>query len=254
MVKFKDFDKDFSLKDKVFIVTGGAGGIGRVIGGFFSQKGAKGALVDISPKVHETAEKLGLEGIAADLTKPGEPETTVAKTAETFGRLDILVNCAGIGPLAKAEDMPEEVWDRTIAINLRVPFLMAQQAAKAMIGQGGGRIINMASQAGIVAIDGHLAYTTSKAGLIGMTKSMAFEWGKHGITVNAISPTVVNTELSTGGTYWVGEVAARALADTPVGRFGEPEEVAALCAYLASDAAALITGANIVIDGGYTIH
>jgi NAD(P)-dependent dehydrogenase (short-subunit alcohol dehydrogenase family) len=254
-MEFKTFDRDFTLKNKVVLITGGVGGIGRVIGEFFAQKGARGVLVDISGDVESVSESMGLAGLKSDLTQHGEPKKAVDFAVQKYGKLDALVNCAGIGPLSKAEEMPQETWDKTLAINLTVPFLLSRETAKVMIDKGeGGRIINIASQAGIVAIDGHLAYSTSKAGLIGMTKSMAYEWGKYGITVNAISPTVINTELSTGGTYWVGEVAARALENTPVGRFGEPIEVAALCAYLASDASALINGANIVIDGGYTIH
>jgi NAD(P)-dependent dehydrogenase (short-subunit alcohol dehydrogenase family) len=255
MMNFKKFNHDFSLKDKVFIITGGAGGIGKVIGEFFVEKGAKGILVDISSTVGSIAECMGIIGLQADLSQKGEAANAVDRAVQKYGKLDILVNCAGIGPLDKAEDMSEEIWDNTLKINLKVPFLLSQAAARAMINGGsGGRIINIASQAGIVAIQGHLAYSTSKAGLIGMTRSMAYEWGKYNITVNAVSPTVINTPLSTGGSYWVGEVASQALADTPLGRFGEPVEVAALCAYLASDASSLVTGANFVIDGGYTIH
>ena len=114
---------------------------------------------------------------------------------ERFGRLDILVNNAGIGPLAPAEEYPTEEWDRTLGINLRAAFLFARAAGRPMIAQKSGRIINMASMAASIGIAGHVAYCASKAGLLGMTRCMALEWGPKGLTVNAVSPTVVETEL-----------------------------------------------------------
>lgn len=252
---FQPFDHTFALDGKVFIVTGGVSGIGKAITEYFIERGAKGVIADMSPKTADFADSLGIKGIQVDLTESGAPEKAVQFAVEQYGKLNIVVNCAGIGPLAPAESMPEEMFDRTLAINLRATYFLAAAGARQMIRQGdGGRIINIASQAGIVAIDGHIAYSTSKAGIIGMTRVLAYEWGKYGITVNAVSPTVINTELSTGGDFWVGERAAEAIRNTPVGRFGETVEVAALCNYLASDASALVTGANYVIDGGYTIH
>jgi NAD(P)-dependent dehydrogenase (short-subunit alcohol dehydrogenase family) len=128
---------------------------------------------------------------------------------------------------------------------------MAQSVGRHMIEAGGGKIINMASQAGLVALDNHVAYCASKAGVISVTKNLAFEWGQYNINVNSISPTVILTEL--GKKAWAGEVGEAMKKLIPAGRFGYPEEVAAVALFLASDAANLITGENIVIDGGYTI-
>ena len=129
---------------------------------------------------------------------------------------------------------------------------MAQAVGRLMIAQGSGRIINLASQAGSVAIEEHVAYCASKFAVIGMTKTLALEWGRHGITVNSISPTVVMTEL--GKTAWAGAKGEAAKERIPVGRFAEPEEVAAAAVFLASDAAAMINGADLLVDGGYTVR
>lgn len=150
--------------------------------------------------------------------------------------------------------MPVHIWDKVIAVNLSGTFYISQRIGKEMIRHGnGGKIISIASQAGIVSIDKHVAYSASKAGIISMTKSLAYEWGQYGIQVNAISPTATETPLIVG--YWdVGKVHDDAIANTPAGRFCKPEEVAAAAVFLASESSNMITGANLVIDGGYTIH
>ena len=164
----------------------------------------------------------------------------------------MLVNSAGIVDLAAAEEIGLAAWRRTLDVNLTGSFLVARAVAKRMIAQGGGgRIVNLASQAGSVAIEGHVAYCASKFGVIGMTKTMALEWGRHGITVNAISPTVVLTEL--GKKAWAGEKGEAMKALIPSGRFAEPAEIAAAAVFLASDAAAMINGADLLVDGGYTV-
>ncbi len=163
-----------------------------------------------------------------------------------------MVNSAGIVALAPAESLTLDQWDRTIAINLKGTFLVSQTAGKRMIAAGrGGRIVNLASQAGTVAIEEHVAYCASKFGVIGLTKTLAAEWGRHGITANTISPTVVLTEL--GKAAWAGEKGEAAKRRIPTGRFAYPEEIAAAAVFLASDAAAMVNGADLVVDGGYTI-
>ena len=164
----------------------------------------------------------------------------------------ILVNCAGVVFLDDAENLSDEYWDTTIAVNLKAPFVLSQLTARQMIKQKSGCIINIASQAGFIALDKHIAYTASKAAIIGITKVMAAEWAEYGIRVNAISPTVILTEL--GKKAWAGAVGDAMKKKIPAGRFGYPEEVAACAVFLASDAAGMITGSNLVIDGGYTIQ
>jgi NAD(P)-dependent dehydrogenase (short-subunit alcohol dehydrogenase family) len=247
-------DLDFGLDGRAALVTGGASGIGAAIAGAFARKGARVALVD---RALDAAKEraAGLEGAAAfgcDVTDPASVEAAVAAVRDAFGRIDILVNSAGIVDLAPAEDIGLDAWRRTLDINLTGSFLMAQAVGRAMIAQGKGRIVNLASQAGSVAIEGHVAYCASKFGVIGMTKTLALEWGRHGITVNSISPTVVMTDL--GRKAWEGPKGEAMKGLIPTGRFAEPEEIAAAAVFLASDAAAMINGADLLVDGGYTVR
>ena len=167
------------------------------------------------------------------------------------GNIDILVNCAGIALLDEAEDLSEEYWDKTMDVNLKAAFMLSQTIGRHMMQHKGGKIINIASQASVVALDRHVAYCASKAALVSVTQTLAAEWAEYGINVNAISPTVVLTEL--GKRAWAGDVGEAMKKLIPANRFGYPDEIAACASYLASDAANLITGANIIIDGGFTI-
>jgi NAD(P)-dependent dehydrogenase (short-subunit alcohol dehydrogenase family) len=255
-MEFVGFDKDFRLSGKVALITGGAAGIGRAIADLYADKGADLVLVDLSEDVHEVARELAGRGVkthavTADLTVKGSIESVVSEALATFGRIDILVNNAGVVLLDPAETISEDYWDRTMAINLKVPFLMSQLVGRAMIEAGGGKIINLASQAGVVALNRHIAYCASKGAIIMMTRVLALEWGRHGICINAISPTVTLTEL--GKQAWGGPVGDEFKKMIPVGRFAYPEEIAACALFLASQAADMINGENLVIDGGYTI-
>lgn len=253
---FQGFDKDFNLTGKVAVITGGSSGIGRAISELYSEKGAKVALLDVKDAVDEdatTIDKNNAIGIKTDVTNKISVQKALNKVKDTFGKVDIAVNCAGVALLEKAKDISEEDWDKTIDLNLKGTFLMNQIFGNELIDIGnGGKIINMASQGGIVALDKHIAYNTSKAGIIMMSKVLAMEWAEYNIQVNAISPTVIMTEL--GKKAWAGEVGENMKEQIPARRFGEPEEVAGVALFLASDAANLITGENIVIDGGYTIQ
>ncbi len=247
------FDKAFDLNGEVVLITGGAAGIGKCMAELFAERGATLVLVDRNEEVYVTARALGSQHLAwvGDVADEASVQSIVADSVDRLGRIDILLNNAGVGPLAKAEETSAELWDITMAVNLRGPFLYAREVGKQMIKQGGGRIVNMASQAALVALDGHLAYCASKAGVLGMTRVLAMEWGPLGIGVNAISPTVVETKMGAQGS-WSGEVGEAFKKKIPTGRFAQPEEIALAALYLTSGAAGMINGANLVVDGGYT--
>ena len=250
-------DSNFSLTNKVALITGGAAGIGRAIAELFGEKGAKLVLVDKSDAVGKVASEFtakGIEslGISADITSRENVEQFVAEATERFGTIDILVNNAGVVLLAPAAELTDQAWDVTMAVNLKAPYIISQVVGRKMIAQRSGKIISMASQAGLVALDQHLAYCASKAAIISLTKVLAYEWGRYNINVNSISPTVVLTEL--GKKAWAGEVGEAFKAKIPIGRFAYPEEIAAAALFLASNASDMISGENLVIDGGYTIQ
>ena len=254
---FTGYDKSFGLTNKVSLITGGAAGIGRAIATLFAEKGAKLVLADLNPDIPKIAQEIcadtnRVETVTADLTNTADRERVVQAAVNRFGRIDILVNNAGIVLLDDALNLSEEYWDKTMAVNLRAPFFLAQRVAREMVKTGGGRIVNLASQAGIIALDKHAAYCAGKAAIISMTKVLAIEWARYNIQTNAISPTVVLTEL--GRKAWAGEVGEAMKKKIPTGRFAYPEEIAACALFLASDAAAMINGENLVIDGGYTIQ
>ncbi len=247
-------DFSFPIGGKVALVTGAASGIGAAIARAFAAKGARLALVDMNAAAaEELAAAVGGEARAfgCDVTDAEAVEATVAAVADAFGRIDILVNSAGIVDLAPAEELSLRAWQRTLDVNLTGSFLTAQAVGRRMIAQGGGKIVNLASQAGSVAIDGHVAYCASKFAVIGMTKTLALEWGRHGIAVNSISPTVVLTEL--GRKAWEGSKGDAMKKEIPTGRFAEPEEIAAAAVFLASSGADMINGADLLVDGGYTV-
>lgn len=254
MLKYDGVDLDFSLAGKVAIVTGGAAGIGLATAKFFLGKGVKVVMADLNPNVVELAKGLGANaiGVPGNVCDNTYQAKVIDAGVKAFGQIDILVNSAGIVALENAETISESDWNRTISINLSASFFMAQAVGKYMIDHHiDGCIVNMASQAGVIALDKHVAYCASKGGIIAMTKVMAKEWGKYGIRVNAVSPTVVLTEL--GHKAWDGPVGDAFKKEMPSERFAEPEEIAASIAFLCSKGAGMITGHNLLIDGGFTI-
>jgi NAD(P)-dependent dehydrogenase (short-subunit alcohol dehydrogenase family) len=241
-------DAAYDLTGQVALVTGGARGIGLSIATLLAEQGARIVLVDANPEVAEVAAGFGL---VVDVRDAAAVEAAVAGIIGRTGRVDILVNNVGVGVIAPAAELSNDVWDLTMSVNLRATFLFSREVGRHMISRGYGRIVSLASQAALVALDDHVAYGASKAGVIGMSKVLALEWGPKGITSNTISPTVINTPM--GQMTWVGERGDKFRAKIPVGRFGEAEEIAHAVLYLVSRAAGMINGENLVIDGGYTI-
>lgn len=250
-----DIDLNFPLSGKIALVTGGGSGIGAAVATAFASKGAKVAVLDINvemAKAKATEIGGGAAPFACDVADPVSVKKAISDVVSHFGGIDIAVNSAGVVFLAPAEDLPLDYWDKTININLKGTFLVTQAVGRAMIAAGkGGKIVNLASQAGTVAIEEHVAYCASKFGVIGMSKTFAAEWGKHGICVNTISPTIVLTEL--GKKAWAGEKGEAAKKRIPTGRFAYPQEIAAAAVFLSSAGADMINGADLLIDGGYTI-
>ena len=254
MLKYDGVDLDFSLTGKTAIITGGAAGIGYATAEFFHAKGVNLVLADLNPKVCEIAKSLGDNciGVAGNVCDMEYPGKVIEAGVKAFGQVDILVNSAGIVALDNAETISSDDWNKTININLSASFFMAQAVGKYMIDSDvSGCIVNMASQAGVIALDKHVAYCASKGGIIAMTKVLAKEWGPYGIRVNAVSPTVVLTEL--GHKAWDGPVGDAFKKEMPSERFAEPEEIAACIAFLCSKGAGMVTGHNLLVDGGFTI-
>ena len=175
----------------------------------------------------------------------------VAEATARLGRIDILVNNAGIGPPNAATDVTEDDFDRTVAVNLKGTFFVAQEVGRGMIARGFGRIINLGSQAGAVALPTESVYCMTKAAIAHLTRCLAVEWAAHGVNVNAVAPTFIRTP---GTAKWLENEDFRRdlLARIPLGRVGEPRDVAGAVVFLASPAAAMITGATLLIDGGWT--
>ena len=245
---------DYSLAGKVAVVTGGASGIGSAIVDAFA---AKGATVVVLDRAMQAAQRKVSQGSAAaavecDVTLEQSVANAITAVSAQFDRIDILVNSAGIAVTDAAEDLTIDSWDRTMAVNLRGAFLVSQEVGRIMLAQGSGTVISLASQAATIALPGHLAYCASKSGLVGLTKVLALEWAGRGVTANTISPTVVMTPLARE--LWDSPDGEALKAQIPTHRFAEPEEIAAVAVFLASDAAKMINGVDLLVDGGYTIR
>jgi NAD(P)-dependent dehydrogenase (short-subunit alcohol dehydrogenase family) len=242
------------LAGQACLVTGAGRGIGRAIAVALAAEGANVALGlrDVSSG-QELAEEIGALPLQMDVTDLDQVHGAVDAVKEQFGRLDLLVNNAGIGPPeSPAEDVGVEDFDATVALNLKGTFFASQAAGRVMIAQGAGRIVNLSSQAGFVALPGEAVYCMTKAAISHLTKCLAVEWGRHGITVNAVAPTFIETP---GTAPALSDPAFRADVEERIAalhRIGTTDDVTGAVLFLASPAASLITGQTILIDGGWT--
>jgi len=248
----------FTLSGQVALVTGAARGLGRAISLALANAGADIALglrnLDADAGLVAEIAKLGRKvlPLQMDVSRMDQILRAVDSAATEFGQIDILVNNAGIAPENLAENVREEDFDATLAVNLKGTFFASQAVGRIMIRQKSGKIINMSSQAGFAALPAESIYCMTKAGVAHLTKCLAVEWGKYGITVNAVAPTFIHTpgtESALADATFRADTVERIAA---LHRIGEPMEVAGAVVFLASPAASLITGETILIDGGWT--
>lgn len=243
------------LANKVAIVTGATQGIGLACAQRLIADGARVMLVDIKPEGKAAADALGPAAAfcTADVSQKADVDAMIAATLKAFGRIDILVNNAGVTHKAEFLDLAEEDFDRVLGINLKSMFLCGQAAARQMVGQGGGVIINMSSVNSELVMTNQVPYNVSKGGVNQLTRVMALSLAPHGIRVNAVAPGTILTELAKAAVLASPEQRHTILSRTPLGRCGEPEEVASVVSFLASDDASYMTGQNLFIDGGRMI-
>ena len=249
-------DIRFQFNARVVVVTGAANGIGAACARLFATSGASVALWDIDRDAAQAlAHELAGQGaktaaVACDVSRSGDVASAIAATVAAFGRIDILINNAGIFRAADFLDVAEADWDAVIGVNLKGAFLVAQAVAREMAKAGGGAIVNMSSVNGVTAIPNIASYNASKGGIDQLTRAMALALADRGIRVNAVAPGTIATELAQKAVLGSAEAKERILARTPLRRLGDPAEVAQVCAFLASDAASYITGEVVYVDGG----
>ncbi|NPV47614.1 MAG: glucose 1-dehydrogenase [Armatimonadetes bacterium] len=247
----------FRLDGRVALVTGAATGLGQAISVALGGRGARVAVSD-KPGVstQQTASLVAAQGaevlaVDLDITDQQQISAAVARVMAECGRLDIVVNNAGINrPVSGLEATPE-TWDEHFAVNVKGGFFVAQAAAHHMIAQGWGRVIFISSQSGLVGVPGQPVYCSSKGAIINLVRTLAVEWARHGVTVNAIAPTFIETNL-TRKRLENPEFREYVLKQIPGGKLAQPEDVAAAAVFLASDQAGMVTGTTLSVDGGWT--
>jgi NAD(P)-dependent dehydrogenase (short-subunit alcohol dehydrogenase family) len=248
----------FRLDGRVALITGGTKGLGRAIADALAEAGAD---VSISARNAEASAQVAREisaatgrrslGIPADVAVAAQVDAMVARTLDTLGRIDILVNNAGINIRGPIEELDEASWDAVIDTNLKGPWLCCRAVARPMKAQKWGRVINVSSMLGEISMPGRSPYASSKGGLTLLTKTLALEWARDGINVNALCPGPFATEINTP---LLNDPTARAQmeANVPLARWGDPVELGPASVFLASEASSFMTGATLFIDGGYT--
>lgn len=254
-------DLSFTLDGQVGIITGGANGIGRVLCEGLAQAGATVIVADLvsqQEKAQEVAQAIEAHGGQAapaelDVTKLDDIKRVVASTVASHGRLDFCVNNAGVNVRKPVLDYTEDDWNHITAVNLKGVFFCCQIVGRQMVRQGGGRIVNIASQLAVVAMAERSIYAITKAGVAQLTRAFAFELGPHSVAVNAVGPTFVSTPLTTS-MFSDPAFVEENLPKIPSGRFGTPNDVLGAVQFLLSPAASLINGHTLLVDGGYTIH
>ncbi|MDA8219306.1 MAG: SDR family oxidoreductase [Dehalococcoidales bacterium] len=252
----------FSLHGRVALVTGAAGAMGSQVVTGLAESGADVACVDLTEELASRAAKRVQEcgrrviALRADVSATAEAEAAVHRTVETFGRIDVLVNTAGFSSHIPAEDFPDEQWDLEIGVNLKGTFNFCRAVGRQMIKQGRGSIINFSSIAGAVALGrGQAAYCAAKGAINNLTRELALEWATHGVRVNAVMPCQILTpglmSMLDDPQFDRDKLMATWLDNIPIRRFGQPDEIVGPVLFLASDAASLVTGHCLAVDGGY---